>query len=247
MIKKIKTEEKKIVIETDMSSSLANAIRRSVGEISTLAIDEVEIYKNDSALYDEIVAHRLGLVPLKNQNLKEIEKCSCDGKGCTKCTLELKFSVKSNEDGTEVLSSELGDLVVYDDLLILLLNKDQEVEINAKARMGKGINHAKHSPGIIFYRESVDIDISKDGEKHSELSEMYPKVFEFSDKLKIKDICECDLEEDDLRDFKGISIKANGKLIVVIESWGQIDVESIFLDSIKVLKSNLSDLSKALK
>ena len=60
----------KITFIDDMNISLANAIRRSVNEILILAIDEVDIYKNDSALYDEIIAHRLGLIPLRNQKMK---------------------------------------------------------------------------------------------------------------------------------------------------------------------------------
>src|SRR3989344_4783724 len=57
----------KIVLKIEANETLANAIRRSVSEIPTLAVDEVEIYKNDSALYDEMVAHRIGLIPLKTE------------------------------------------------------------------------------------------------------------------------------------------------------------------------------------
>ena len=62
-----KTPEK-IVFRTDANYSILNAIRRSVEEVPTLAIDEVEIFKNDSALYDEVLAHRIGLVPLKTES-----------------------------------------------------------------------------------------------------------------------------------------------------------------------------------
>ena len=51
----------KLILKLTIPESLANAIRRSVSEIPVLAIDEVEIFKNDSALYDEFLAHRLGL------------------------------------------------------------------------------------------------------------------------------------------------------------------------------------------
>ncbi len=247
MIKILDKSNNRIVLETDMETSLANAIRRSVGDIDTLAIDEVDIYKNDSALYDEIIAHRLGLVPLENQKLKDTESCSCGGEGCSKCTIEMKFSVKGDENATEVFSKELGDLVVYDNLLMVLLDKGQELEVVAKARTGKGKNHAKHLPGLIYYREGVKIDISKDGEKHSELAEMYPSVFEFSDKLKVKNEWACDLEEEDLKDFKGVEVKPTGKLVMIIESWGQIDIKDIFLESAKSIKSELNDLAKALK
>ena len=55
----------KLIMRIPANEPLANAIRRSVSEVPTLAIDEVEIFKNDSALYDEVLAHRFGLVPLK--------------------------------------------------------------------------------------------------------------------------------------------------------------------------------------
>ena len=53
---KIKNYDKKnhkLSFITDMDVSLANAIRRSVLEIPVMAIDEVEIIKNDSALENE--------------------------------------------------------------------------------------------------------------------------------------------------------------------------------------------------
>ena len=48
----------KLVLRLTISESLANAVRRSLSEVPTLAIDEVEIFSNDSALYDEMLAHR---------------------------------------------------------------------------------------------------------------------------------------------------------------------------------------------
>ena len=48
-LKNYDKKQGKISFITDMSISLANAIRRSVLEIPIMAIDEVEIIKNDSA------------------------------------------------------------------------------------------------------------------------------------------------------------------------------------------------------
>jgi len=55
----------KIVFIAKINESLANSIRRSVGLTSIMAIEELEILKNDSALYDETIAHRMGLIPIK--------------------------------------------------------------------------------------------------------------------------------------------------------------------------------------
>ncbi len=231
MIKLIQKTPEKAVFLSDMDISLANAIRRSINEVEILAIDTVDIYKNDSALYDHIIAHRIGLIPLKNQKIKQ-------GK---------EISLKLQAQGGEVLSKEFGKDVVYEEIPIVLLEKEQELEVVAKARIGKGIEHAKFSPGILYYRHYNKIEISKEGEKHSELAELHPDIFEFDEKLKLKNEYASTLEEDDLKDYKGITIKPTEQLVVFIESWGQIDAEEIFTESVKAIEDNLKDLEKELK
>ena len=75
-MKLLNKEENKITfLIKDINASLANAVRRSImEEVPVMAIEEVTFVKNTSALYDEIIAHRLGLTPLstdiKGYNLK---------------------------------------------------------------------------------------------------------------------------------------------------------------------------------
>jgi len=230
-----KTQEK-ITFVGDVNVSLANAIRRSVNEVPVLAIDEADVYKNDSALYDEIIAHRLGLIPLKNQKMKGDQ------------TVEMKFKVKGKGDRTEVLSGELGDQAIYPDMPIVILSEGQEVEVVARARAGLGINHAKFSPGILFYKHLPKIKISGEGEKQSELAEIYPEAFEmFGEKLKVKDATKFDLEQDDMEDYPGIEVSYGDDLVVTVESWGQIDAKDVFIEACKALKGNLSEVSKVIK
>ncbi len=230
-----KTPEKISVVD-EMNVSLANAIRRSVNEIPVLAIDEVDVYKNDSALYDEIIAHRLGLIPLKNQNMKKGQ------------TVEMKFKVKGKGERIDVLSKELGDAAVYQDMPIVILSEGQEIEIVARARAGLGIDHAKFSPGIIFYKHLPKIKISVGGEKQSELAEIYPEAFEmFGEKLKVKNAAEFDLEQEDMKDYPGVEISYGDDLVVIVESWGQMDAKDVFIGACKALKGNLSEVSKAIK
>jgi len=230
-----KTPEK-ITFVGDVDVSLANAIRRSVNEVPVLAIDEADVYKNDSALYDEVIAHRLGLIPLKNQKMKADQ------------TVEMKFKVKGKGDKTVVFSSELGDQAVYQDMPIVILSEGQEVEIVARARAGKGIDHAKFSPGILFYKHLPKIKISGDGEKQSELAEIYPEAFEmFGEKLKVKDATKFDLEQDDLVNYPGVEVSYGDDLVVTVESWGQMDAKDVFIEATKALKGNLSEVSKVIK
>ena len=49
----IDKKENQITFKAEISDSLANSVRRYLNQIPVLAVDEVEIYKNDSPLYDE--------------------------------------------------------------------------------------------------------------------------------------------------------------------------------------------------
>ena len=64
----------------DASTALANAVRRAmISEVPVLAIDDVFVFENTSVLRDEILAHRLGLIPLKTPpgKYRLREECDC--------------------------------------------------------------------------------------------------------------------------------------------------------------------------
>ena len=130
------------------SSAFVNAFRRTmIGEVPTLAIEDVLIYDNNSALLDEMLAHRLGLIPLKTDLSEYVfkEDCSCDGEGCSACTSVYTLSV----EGPKVVYSR--DLIpqdpraapVNEDIPLVKLEKDQKVVLEARAVLGRGIDHAK--------------------------------------------------------------------------------------------------------
>ncbi len=172
-IKLINKSDDKISFKTDMNISLANAIRRSVNYIPILAIDSLEISKNDSALYDEIVAHRVGLVPIKNENLKLPKDCGCEKEeGCSKCSTKFKLSAQGP---CVVYSTDISPKTgVKYKMPITILDKDQELEFVAIAKMGLGIEHAKFSPGLIYYRYSEDLE-KEDDESFNKLLESSKK------------------------------------------------------------------------
>ena len=136
----------------DIDLSFVNTIRRLCTEsVPVLAVDTVEFSKNDSVLYDEIVAHRIGLVPLKTnvKSFKQREECTCDGKGCNKCTVKIKLAVKGREVSSKDMKSS-GVEIPYD-LPLTKLTEEQELEFVAEAVLGTGKEHAKFIPGLVFH------------------------------------------------------------------------------------------------
>ncbi|GBO15071.1 DNA-directed RNA polymerases I and III subunit RPAC1 [Araneus ventricosus] len=68
-IKIMKIDEENMDMEFDMigiGPPIANAIRRILlAEIPTMAIDKIHLYNNTTVIPDEVLTHRIGLVPIK--------------------------------------------------------------------------------------------------------------------------------------------------------------------------------------
>ena len=101
---------------TNIPLSYANALRRfSISEVPCMAIDEVVILENSSVMYDELVSHRLGLIPLRTDLSRFVlpEDCDCNSSlGCSQCRVLLVLDVES-KDGTMTIYSK--DMVSEDD------------------------------------------------------------------------------------------------------------------------------------
>lgn len=234
-MEKVEKKENQITLIAQIEDSLANAIRRYTNHIQIAAIDDVEILKNDSPLYDETIAHRLGLIPVKTEKSME--------------NTNLKFKLSSKKEGA-VYSEEIkGNAdIIYGKIPITVLTKGQELEINATGRLGKGTEHAKFSPGLVYYRDVSEITMDKSvADKikkiipESDLKEKGDKIIVKDNKRKeVVDFCEGVCE----KEGKNIEIKPTGELIITIESFGQITPEEIFKKSIEQLKKDLSEISK---
>lgn len=245
-----KTNEK-VSFVTEAEESLVNAIRRSIFEIPILAIDEVEFYKNDSVLYDEVLALRLGLIPLETpKDMTLPEKCSCKGKGCSKCQVQLKLVAKGP---ITVYAKDLKGKAkpAFGEMPIVLLREEQELELIAIAKLGKGIKHTKFSPGLAYYRNLAEIEVEGDCKDCQECVESCPQnvlkiekgKITLTDKYKC-DLCEACVETCKKKHKGKIKIKPGKEIIFFIESWGQISAKDILNEAVKALKSNLKEVLK---
>jgi len=241
----------------DISSAFAGEMRNiMISEIPTLAIEWVDFHKNDSVICDEIIANRLGLIPLtfdpKRFNFKE--ECKCKGKGCSHC--QAKFSLKKK--GPCVVYS--GDIKctdktikpLYNKIPITELSEGQELEFEAYAELGIGKTHAKWQGAIVGYRNLAKITITKKGEACKEAEKVCPKdVFVVkNNKLKIKDADKCNLCMQCVEKCGKDVIKIvpdENKFLFQVERASGLSNKDILTKSMDILSNKLKEFSKQIE
>ncbi|MGQ9542939.1 MAG: DNA-directed RNA polymerase subunit D [Candidatus Bathyarchaeia archaeon] len=138
-----------------INPAFANALRRvMIAEVPTMAIDDVIIIENTSALFDEVLAHRLGLIPLTTDldTYTLPEKCDCKSElGCNRCRVSLTLEAEANDKTVTVYSGTLMSdnpsiRPVNDKIPIVKLAPGQRLKLEAYARLGRGQEHAKWQP-----------------------------------------------------------------------------------------------------
>ena len=201
---KSKTDEELIFDIKGVDPTLVNTLRRiMIAEIPTMAIETVIINQNTSIIPDEVLAHRLGLVPIMADANDFIEKLPDDefnDKNSMKFTLNVKCYTDKNGKliNENIYSKDLifepqGEQekkfynpqtkkysigLVHDDILLNKLTSGMEIELECYCVKGIGRTHAKWSPVCTaFYRLINKINIVKEinGNDAEELKQLCPK------------------------------------------------------------------------
>ena len=147
--------EMEFVLE-DSNPTFANALRRiMISEIPVLAVEEVDFTQNDSVLYNEIIAHRLALLPLVFEADKfHFKEEQHDGnRSCQFC--EVVFSINKKAPGIvsakNMKPSNPDVKPLFDETPIVELFDEQKLKLEAIARLGFGKNHAKFKAEYIAF------------------------------------------------------------------------------------------------
>jgi DNA-directed RNA polymerase subunit D len=153
-------KKKAVLSIKDINLYLLNSIRRiMLSELPKLAIEDVVIYDNTTTLFDEIISHRLGLVPLPTdpELLTFRDDCNCDGKGCPNCTV--RYTLSKEGEGIvfsgDLQPSEASWRITEDLIPIVELFNDQRLILEVEAVLGQAKDHAKWqvvtAPGYYLY------------------------------------------------------------------------------------------------
>lgn len=251
-LEKLKEERKKnklVILIKDSDEVFANTIRRLIiEEVPTLAVEDLEIKENGSALYDEMLGLRLGLIPIKTDLDSYVlkDRCKCAGAGCAQC--ELRIALKAGKKGyvyaEEADSADSKCTFAYPKMPVVKLLSKQKLDLTMTAVLGKGKAHAKWSPGLAFYRDEPVIKIGKvnDPQKVAELCPQ--EIFEAKgSKLEInKDkLYDCHLCQQCTDLDNGITFGKSGNLIFTVESWGQLSCKGMLNQAAEIMIQKIEE------
>jgi DNA-directed RNA polymerase subunit D len=251
-----KTDREIRFVVEGIRPAFANALRRAcMGEVPVLAVNTVDFTANDSVLYDEVIAHRLALVPLvfdpKNYNLSG--ECKCEGKGCTNCQVTLVLDKKGPATVfSKDLKSSADDVEpLFPDMPITELSEGQKIKLEATAMLGLGKTHAKWQASRASYRYYPIVDIKGKISNADELVKICPKGAITSEDGKISISSECDTCQECVKAAKpagSLVIRGDpSKMIFIVESISGLSAEEIVSQAVDALRAKTKEFAKQVK
>ncbi|MEM5814831.1 MAG: DNA-directed RNA polymerase subunit D [Candidatus Aenigmatarchaeota archaeon] len=254
-IKILSKDERKIkfVLE-DATPQFANALRRiMMSEVPVLAVDTVTFYNNDSALYDEVMAHRFAMVPLwfDTKAFKRQDECDCEGKGCSNC--QIVFVVDKKGPVT-ILSKDMKSAdaavakPVFDDVPIAELFEDQRLKAEATAKLGLGKDHAKWQASRVWYSYYPVVEQKAKVTNGHEVEQACPHnaVKVVDGKVEVGPDCDLSCHADKAAKPEGaFTLKGDDtKFVFTVESISGLSAEEIVLQAADILKGKAKEFGK---
>ena len=200
-----------------------NSLRRVLlAELPKMAIHEVEfhlgpirdretgnMYESMTPLFDEIVAHRLGMLPVPTDTrlFNFRDECVCNGEGCPNCRIMYVLNKQGPSTvfsgDLEPISGDASDEVssyhIMEDLIpIVKLNDHQALLVYATAILGRGKDHAKwqvcDSVGYKYFPNiTIDEDICDKGGGCIDICPKEVLGFNTKGNLTVKNLLQCDM------------------------------------------------------
>ena len=257
-VKELKTKKAVLKIE-DTQPYFVNSLRRTmIADLPKLAVDDVIIYDNTSALFDEIIAHRLGLVPIPTDLslLKFKEDCVCKGKGCPTCTV--RYTLSKEGEGTvlsgDLQPSEKSWSITEDKIPIVKLYGDQRLILEVEAILGRGSDDAKWQ-SVLAPSYIMDLSIEFDKNKIDDVKDVLKRLPEKTADIKANKIIINDKSKlailESIIDKEGIdyiTIKRDpSKLTFKFETDGSLSAKDALVESAKILEKKYKEFGKLVK
>lgn len=257
---KIKMLEKKgdvckFLLE-DSAPAFANALRRiMISEVPTMAMDVINFQDNGSAVFDEVIANRVGNIPLRFDpgKFNRSEECKCEGKGCPLC--QVVFSAEKEGPGIlhsgDMKSSDKNVKPISDDFPIVQLLRGHRIKFEAVARLGTGRAHAKWQAANAVYVFYPELDVKKGFTELNNVVEACPKgvLAVRNRKLEIEDpfrADECKMAED-VSEGNVVIKNDETKFLFRVETVSGLDTKYIITEAARILYEKAKEFKADLK
>jgi len=248
-----KGQKLKFLIEgTD--PAFANSLRRiMITEVPTLAVHWIDVHENNSALFDEVLSHRIGMIPLKfnPRRFNFTQDCTCKGKGCPLCQVIFALDKK----GPCMVTA--GDLKSSDKTVsptdpripIVELLDGQSLKLEAVARLGIGSTHSKFQAANASYHYYPEVKCTGSKADMQKAVRICPtNALSISgSKLVIKDPEKCNLCMMCMENVKSVEIKGDkSRIIFSVESISGLEPEYIVTKAAELLQDKGQEFKKNL-
>jgi DNA-directed RNA polymerase subunit D len=249
-----KNEMKMNFLLEGSNPAFANTLRRiMMNEVPTMAVEFADVEVNTSGLFDEVLVHRIGLIPLtfdrKIYNMKD--ECKCKGKGCSQCEVVLVLEkqgpcivkagdMKSTADNVKPSDPEIP---------IVELLEGQSVKFEATAQLGHGSTHVKWQASIAAYKNTPTVRVNAE-KAETKIVDICPvNVFEKKDgKVKVARESDCTLCMRCTEISEGVTVGTEeGSFIFTVESVSGLPVREVADSALEILEARASDLHDELK
>ncbi|MDO5848757.1 MAG: DNA-directed RNA polymerase subunit D [Methanobrevibacter sp.] len=199
---KSQTDDEIVFIIRDAEVPFVNAIRRAaMVDVPKIAIENVNMLRNDSAMFNEVLAHRLGLTPLVS-DMDAIEGMPLPEDEDYETSQGVMFSLVEEGPKTvyskDLISSDSKIKPVYDTIPLVKLKEGESLNIEAEAKVGYGKEHAKWMPTTVCtYKQYPKITFNEDVDIDYDCANACPRGVLKSDRrskeIKILDIENCSM------------------------------------------------------
>jgi DNA-directed RNA polymerase subunit D len=232
------------------SPAWINALRRfSQDYVPTLAFEDLEIAQNASALYDDIVAHRIGLIPLTTDlSSYSLPEEGAEVSAMNSVMLTLHVDKPGYVQASSFVSKDPKVKPAFDNIQVTYLLENQEIELTGLAIMGQGVKHVKWTPCNAFYTYEPIVKVNNGSKELAAVIGKYPPQVVEGSKINEKAINTPALIDacDGISD--AVSVSYNDKnFIFTVESFGQLQPKEILSEAIVQFNMQLDELKALVK
>jgi DNA-directed RNA polymerase II subunit RPB3 len=166
-----------------------------IAEVPTLCIDKVEFEENNTALQDEFIAHRLGLIPLRSHRpMSEwqfMHACDCIGDGnCDMCSVRFSLDCDYYKMEAELPPSQHGQPITITTRDLICSNRNVEPvhfssEEEEQSSHDRGIAIIRIGPGQKLKLNAIAI--KGIGKEHAKWSPVATVALKYDPIVKLND------------------------------------------------------------